>query len=333
MLPLVLSERGDYYEFLECAPQELPSGCPGSGVTVYGGEVVQFQTAQIADPARLCASFRASECGCRAQKISYIDHGQSYDAFFREQDVPGRAVVPLGWYEREIKPYCLSLWDTHCYTVSDVSGEGAHSMIENLLYALRGKGVELRLIGAPEHFEEARDVRAYQTQEEIVALMRELLAEFQRRVAARNAYKEQHGTQGLRAYLEQEFRPYVVLIESYSAFCGVAYAAPAEGQTGFREIFETYLRDAGGLGVTFIAVLDEACYGQWYTKNAVQLLLAGKTGVHLGGRLDRQKLVRTELPLREQMKAAAPETGLAVEAGRVSAVYIPAHDAGGREKD
>ena len=49
-IPLQLNERADYYSYLGLTPQMMPTGEPGSGLTIFNGSVVQFQCAYAADP-------------------------------------------------------------------------------------------------------------------------------------------------------------------------------------------------------------------------------------------------------------------------------------------
>ena len=130
-IPLQLNERADYYSYLGLTPQMMPTGEPGSGLTIFNGSVVQFQCAYAADPKACGTLALRAASGYRAPALRYIDKQQLYAEFLREdaiQALPEDA-LPLGWYTRSIRPYSLRLQDTFCYFISDVQGAGAQAAV------------------------------------------------------------------------------------------------------------------------------------------------------------------------------------------------------------
>lgn len=80
-IPLQLNERADYYSYLGLTPQMMPTGEPGSGLTVFNGSVVQFQCAYVTDPKACGTLALRAASGYRAPALRYIDKQQLYAEF------------------------------------------------------------------------------------------------------------------------------------------------------------------------------------------------------------------------------------------------------------
>ena len=83
-IPLQLNERADYYSYLGLTPQMMPTGEPGSGLTIFNGSVVQFQCAYVADPKACSTLALRAASGYRAPALRYIDKQQLYAEFLQE---------------------------------------------------------------------------------------------------------------------------------------------------------------------------------------------------------------------------------------------------------
>ena len=192
-IPLQLNERADYYSYLGLTPQMMPTGEPGSGLTVFNGSVVQFQCALCHRPEGVRHALRAAS-GYRAPALRYIDKQQLYAEFLREdaiQALPEDA-LPLGWYTRSIRPYSLRLQDTFCYFISDVQGAGAQAAVENLLLTITQKRLECHIVcrGSTAPYDTA--LRQYCSYEDVLSLMTYLRDLFKTRAAAKREYAASH---------------------------------------------------------------------------------------------------------------------------------------------
>lgn len=322
-IPLMLTERTDYYNYLGTTPQMMPSGEPGSGLSVYNGSVVRFQSAYVPDLSSFAASAQPSQIGYHAPQLRYIDKDQLYAAYLQQQaiqDLP-EDVLPLGWYTRTIRPYSLRLWEDFCYFISDASGAGARSAAANILHCAAEKKLECHIVCASAAAEPQPCFRYYSSYEEVLSLMTYLRDLFKRRAAAKREYISANGAAGCEAYLRETFQLVLVLFEDYNAFCTMSYAPGT--QISYIEVWETLLKNGKGFGIVFAAVWNKAIYQQNFARPACQLFAAYQTGVHLGGRLDAQRMIETGLSITELTKPRAPESGLALNAATVSEVYIP----------
>ena len=322
-IPLQLNERADYYSYLGLTPQMMPTGEPGSGLTVFNGSVVQLQCAYAADPKACGTLALRAASGYRAPALRYIDKQQLYAEFLREdaiQALPEDA-LPLGWYTRSIRPYSLRLQDTFCYFISDVQGAGAQAAVENLLLTITQKRLECHIVcrGSTAPYDTA--LRQYCSYEDVLSLMTYLRDLFKTRAAAKREYAASHTEAECEAYLRTAFPPVIVLFEDYNAFCAMSYSPGT--RVSYTDVWETLLKNGRGYGVTFLAVWNRALYQQSFQKQAVQLFLSYQTGVHLGGKLDAQRAIETGLSITEQARVRPPETGFALEGTRLSEVYLP----------
>ena len=322
-IPLMLTERADYYNYLGTTPQMMPTGEPGSGLTVYNGSIVQFQSAYVSDLATYTALARPSQTGYRAPQLRYIDKQELYAAYLRQEAVRALPAdtLPLGWYTRSIRPYALRLWQTFCYFISDVSGAGARAAEANILRCAAEKQLECHIVCASAAAEPDPQFRYYSGYEEVLSLMTYLRDLFKRRATAKREYIAANGADGCEAYLRKMFRPVLVLFEDYNAFCAMSYSPGT--RVSYTDVWETLLKNGRGYGVTFLAVWNRALYQQSFQKQAVQLFLSYQTGVHLGGKLDAQRAIETGLSITEQARVRPPETGFALEGTRLSEVYLP----------
>lgn len=322
-IPLQLNERADYYSYLGLTPQMMPTGEPGSGLTIFNGSVVQFQCAYVADPKACSTLALRAASGYRAPALRYIDKQQLYAEFLQEtaiQALPEDA-LPLGWYTRSIRPYSLRLQDTFCYFISDVQGAGAQAAVENLLLSISQKQLECHIVCRGSTAPYDAQFRQYCSYEDVLALMTYLRDLFKTRAAAKKEYAASHTEAECEAYLRTAFPPVIVLFEDYNAFCAMSYSPGT--RVSYTDVWETLLKNGRGYGVTFLAVWNRALYQQNFQKQAVQLFLSYQTGVHLGGKLDAQRAIETGLSITEQARIRPPETGFALEGTRLSEVYLP----------
>jgi len=324
-IPLLLNERSDYYNYLGSTPHISPLGWPGSGLSVYNGSHVQFQAAFVEHPEELEKKLEGYS-GFRAKQLRFINRSQTYEEYLEELPAEDRGpyVLPLGWNAANITTYSVSLWNTFCYAISDAVGSGMRSMVANILYYLDQQQIELHYVGGESDFDLPSGTRIYSRHEQVFDLMSDLREIFKERVAARKAYIAEKGSQGCDEYMQAKFKPVAVLFGDYNAFCSMTYQPPANSDV-YTEAFEAFLKNGKGYGVTFFAVWNKQIYSQNFMRPACQLFMQHKAGVHLGGKLDAQKLVDTNMSLAEQARQRPAESGFAVSDLNITEVYIPPH--------
>lgn len=323
-IPLLLNERADYHDYLYSAPTIPVLPYPGSGLFAYNESILQFQAAHIAKPTQYDTYIRRSATGYQAPQLRFLDKKQLYASFV--DTIPTTdASIPLGWYTGTLEPYSLSLWDTFCYFVSDVTGEGTASMLENILsYAQREK-IETYLIGdVPGQEKYGEGMPVFREYEEVFGCMTTLREIFKTRSTARKAYLAEHGSVGVTEYMQQTFSPLLILFGDYNAFCDMTYDPSNPREKRYDALWETILKQGKHFGITLVAGWDPQIGLSNYLKPACQLFTAHKTGIHLGGKLSGQKLIHVNSS-PYLMKQSEPEAGYACDGSRVTEVFIPPH--------
>ena len=326
-IPLLLNERADYFSYLGTTPQLAPTGELGSGLTVYNGSVVQFQSAFAEKPEAIGKLAKPSQIGYSAPPLRYIDKNQLFEDYLLKsavQKLP-EDELPLGWYTKTIRPYALRLRETFCYFISDCVGLSARSMTENILLAAAKKQLECHVVRAEDERSAQPGIKEYRSYDDILLLMSYLRDLFKRRATEKKQYLAAHPGEDCEAHFRAAFPQVLVVFEDYNAFCGMCYNP--DGKMSFTEVWETLLKNGKGYGVTFLAVWNRALYQQSFQKPACRLFAACQTGVHLGGRLDAQRAIETGLSITEQTKMRPPETGFALQLAQLSQVFIPRHSA------
>ncbi len=322
-IPLLLNERSDYYNYLGASPQIAPMGFPGSGLCRYQNSIVQFQSAFVSNDAILIEKAPHSHIQYRAAPIRYIDKSQTYAEYLSVIDktyLQGDH-IPLGWYTKDITPYCLSLSKTFCYFISDVVGASYSSVLTNIIAFADVHNIELHYVCTNRTIiDSAPSAHVYSSSDDIFELMSYLRNVFKERSDALKAYKAQGGTDSA-GFISQTYNSLLVIFEDYNAFCNTTYTLNSD--RSYKDAYEIFLKNGKGFGITFIAVWNKALYSQNFTKPACQLFLESRTGMHLGGKLDSQKAIETNLSIAEQSKIRLPETGYALDSFKVHKVYIP----------
>ncbi|MBQ3178582.1 MAG: type VII secretion protein EssC [Clostridia bacterium] len=323
-LPLVLNERMDYHDYLYCTPTVPVLPYPGSGLIQYNESIVQFQTAYISEPEKYALRVRKSADGYHAKILRFIDKKQEYSAFAASIS-ESEELVPLGWYLGDIEPYSISLGDTFCYFISDTDGEGAQSMLKNILLYAKTHSLETHLIGDVHGQEEyGQSMAKYREYTDVLAFMNSLGTVFKERSTARKAYIAEYGNTGLNEYMRKTFQPILIVFGDYNEFCDMTYGNSTAGEMRYDTFFETILKQGKNFGITMIAHWTPQINTVNYLKSASQLFTSYKTGIHLGGKLSTQKLISANAS-PYSVKASAPEVGYALEGNRIAEVYIPPH--------
>lgn len=319
-IPLSLNERSDYYNYLGTTPSTLSMGYPGSGLTVHNGSVVHFQTAIVDNISSVDMSVVQSRSSVRAPAIRYINKADDYAEFLKNLEWSEANSIPLGWHTQNITPYKISLWDTFCYFISDVSGIGSRALLTNLLSYAQLESIETHYVGTGMPLVNDK-ANVYRDHDEIYSLMSRIREVFKERSTVRKKYISEHGEMGCKEYMKNNFQNILVVFEDYNAFCNLAYTANV--QNSYIAAFERMLKDGKDFGITFVAVWNKNLYQQNFQKNACQQFLSYKTGVHVGGKLDSQRAFDVNLSFAEQSKQRPPEEGFALELSTVSEVFIP----------
>ncbi len=322
-IPLKLNERSDYYNYLGTMPQVNAMSDPGGGLYTYQGTIVQFQSAYVCNEDEIIKSACLSKCGYRAEAIKYIDKAQTYADYlsFLDSHLLCNDFIPLGWFTRDITPYGISLREDFCYFISDTVGSGYSSLLTNIISYADVQNIELHYVCSNRKSADSTPyAKVYISFEDVYFLMSYLREVFKERADALKAYKAKGGVD-CETFISSNFDNILVVFEDYNSFCDMTYAA--SNDKSYSAAFEAFLKNGKGFGVTFVAYWNKLLYSRNFAKPACQLFADARSGVHIGGKLDTQKVIETNMSITEQSKIRPPETGFALNGHKVSQVYFP----------
>ena len=196
-------------------------------------------------------------------------------------------------------------------------------MLANLCYAASADGIDTVLVS------DGRDGAlpcgaVYATDRDTADCAVFLHDEFKKRSAARRQLAAQYGDALAGERIFEAVRPLLIVISDFGAFLSALYEA-SDKEVNSVAIVESVLKNGGGMGVVFAAVMNRQFYTKSFFRQAAQIFASYKSGVHLGGHLDLQKIIESTLPLNEQTRQKPPEQGYALNRSRVQEVFIPPH--------
>ena len=96
-----------------------------------------------------------------------------------------------------------------------------------------------------------------------------------------------------------------------------------EREESYNPIVELFFKQGKGLGIYFIAGFESSVYGTNMYKDAYQIFVEHGTGIHLGGRLDQQKLIDIPGFSTEIIKPKDISEGVVQIDDQIVKVFIP----------
>lgn len=151
--------------------------------------------------------------------------------------------------------------------------------------------------------------------------------QFRKEFKARSSRKKELVANGVAdpyAVIMKEFTPLVLLIDDFDDFIQKVY------DTSYKEamnnIVELFFKEGRQLGVMFVAgfAIDFSA-GSFYTQ-ACKTYTQYRTGVHIGGRLNDQRLFDFAMTLNEKAQILPDNVGHMMKNGAPYKVYIPVYE-------
>lgn len=330
-ITLMLSERGDYHDILGATPEFMPENKKGRGITLSNGHLLEFQTALPSKGKSEAERNKAmsqliSEIKKRdgmlipAAEVPILHKEQPYSVFFESNKSENK--LPLGYAVRDISVYSLDLLRTYCFAVSDSGYKGINLVIGNMLYAAKNiSGSEIHIVKLCDDVKlYDRDASIYK-RENIRDLLLTLKAHFKERAADKRAFLASDPEGDYAGYICGKYNKCFVFIDSFGEFLNVIY--DSSNEEDMHSITETFFKQGAGLGVYFIAGMDAAAYSQQFYSAACRNFTAYKSGIHMGGRFDKQKLFEVSMSMSQMAKPLDHYIGYTVSDDREFSVFIP----------
>ncbi len=305
-------EQADKFKYMEVLRMTRVPILPevdvrGRGLALVDGEVLEFQTA-LCVPAedgferglkieRCCEDMSRHWMGACARSIPEIPEKPVLEDLhntdgYREM-VRSKNMLPFGYRMEDASVYGISLAKTYCYFISGKKRTGKTNALKVLLCHAFQKEGQLCVIenDTNELKTMAKEMDACYVENagELFSYFEKLLPEF----SVRNKRKQELLAHGLdeQEIFEQmkEFLPIFIFVADMEAFCKMVYK-PGEGIGNMSGFVENILEKGSLHNIYFIACLKAEDEGTLPMYRGYTLFTSYKTGIHLGGNFQAQKI-------------------------------------------
>ena len=330
-ITLMMAEKGDYHDVWNISPSIMPENKKGRGLILSDGRLLEFQAAlpaggkseaerNAAVKQLISETIRRDAALVHAAEVPILHKEQPYSVFFAKNTAENK--LPLGYAVRDISVYSLDLLRTYCFAVSDSGYKGINLVMGNMLYAAKNiSGSELHIVKLCDDVKlYDRDAAIYK-REDIRELLLMLKSHFKERAADKRAFLAAEPDGGYAEYICGKYNKCFVFIDSFGEFLNAVY--DSSNAEDMHSITETFFKQGAGLGVYFIVGMDTAAYSQQFYSAACRNFTAYKSGIHMGGRFDRQKLFDVSMPMSQMTKPLDYYMGYTVSDEKELSIFIP----------
>ena len=365
MRQVLTLEMDSKYSYSECLRtnnfEVLPeAGIPGRGLAIVGSDVLEYQTALAlpgSDFARndaikeRCAQIAGLWKGSCAAPIPRIPKDPTWSQFTALEEyqhlVRTDRFLPLGYCQVDATVFSLDLSKTYCYHISGRERSGKSGFLRNVALAAKDRGARIFLIDKRGQETERRTAELcgavyVNSDEAFLPFVNEinntinLRHKLHKSLTAQEAEPEE---------IFEAMRPYqqiFVLIADLQDFIQFIASVEKQGKPGEGAQRGTPIADRlcniiakGALHqVYFFGVSQLQDQPLLAMQKLYQSFIQDKNGIHLGGEMNKQKLLPVgNLSYAEQTKALNAGIGYVNDlhdSARVQQVVIPANK--GRKK-
>lgn len=337
VVPLQLNERMDYMEALGSYLAGFTATVRGRGLCKEE-EILEFQTALVSSEKteyerirKVSAEFEAMAKTEKyhARSILVLPENETYGEFLEK--MPEEMLedyIPIGYEQKEIQPYTVSLKESFCYLISGIGRKGVDNLLENTTEYLAATEnlptkKELYLVHLNKNcaIEEERAEAVYKNDEDIFSMLLFLKEEFTKRNKWRKEYLAEGKEERLYSILKKEFAQLFFIIDDFTAFLELVYKS--HGTESYFPITELFFKEGKGLGIYFIAGIDTGNSASAVYTQAYKNFTNEKKGIHLGGQLNQQNLFQFQIPITKQLTRLDDNIGCFVEKETPYSVFIP----------
>ena len=335
---LQLADRFEYEEAIGAKTDIVAEDhTPGRGLICYP-KPLEFQTALCLSEAdavslnmKLKSQFEdmaAAWTGKKAPIIPQIPSDMSLDSIMGIQEFAGVLTslryIPFAYDLAEARVESIDLANTFCYSISGGSRSGKTNLLKVLARLAKNQKGTVYMFDSPARELESfsSDIKAddYLTEsDKLFKLMQDvIIPEFTRR-NQRKADFIKNGRKNIDEYVASEQKIYL-FINDMTAFCEAVYESERD-MKGFMEQMVT--RGDEHMIYLFACVSQSDMIGEYNTKRLLRGFIGWKEGVHLGGKLEEQRVFDFEVPMLERGKKLPAGYGHTVIDGITKRVVTP----------
>lgn len=326
ILCLSLQDKFAYADLLHSNQIEVmpEGGIHGRGLVLYGGRVLEYQTAlalkaendyQRMEQIRLkCEEMKCAWQGKSARRIPEIPAKPVWSEFHNLEEYQKMSAdpkyLPVGYDAANASVYGIPLLQTYCYLITGMARSGKTNFLkvciqaalekDSVVCVIDGTGRDLKNYGR-----EDRVIYAV-TEQELYDFFEKLLPVFKERNQLKNQMlSEDFEEDEIFAAMSKE-KPYFIFISDLSWFVPLIYRAELD----MRGFLENIISKGRLHNIYFFA--DMSLENRTFTAgHAIYEFFTGyKTGIHFGGKtLENPILNYDHLSFAEKSKTEAPGIG------------------------
>lgn len=319
-IALQLKERGEYRELYNKQHNLdfMPSVTKGRGMFDAGDKVLEFQSAVICKSDEeneymhkvFSKIIGSNENHNHAEAVPYIPENENYVEFFKKS-YNESLMLPLGYDMETLRYSYIDLLKIYCYCITANNSESLKFFIENILFAGSNMDADIYYFNMfPEYgvsYNENLIKKIAGNADQLNEIMHILIEEFKIRKTLKEDFEAKNPAKPYAEYIAQNTRKIFVIIDDMGKFCKLVYDNLNSSNSEYRKIpncIEAIFKNGRNRNIYFFAGIKNNNFTTDVTgKTVFRIFTSDKTGINLGGCLDRQKIfTNISMPIIQQQK-------------------------------
>ena len=314
-------------------------GCPGRGLIRVDHEdqkepaSLEFQTAlclKTDDPLMrndalsiIFKEIAEGWTGSIAPNIPEVPKDMTFEAFLGYPYVDEaikEGLLPVGFDLREATLYTIKPDELFCYAITGASRTGKTNAIMLLAKQATMAGCELYLVddqlGKLAMFAKEHDINNINTADQIFQWLQDtIVPEFSRR----NQKIKEAGGRKFAAQALADEKQIIILIHSFGDFLSTVYSDTRD----MHSFLEAMVKSGNDHKIALFAVITRDDSTIYSTRPVYSGFTSWKTGIHLGGQTDNQRIFEFDMSHAEQSKKHLPGTGHTIHNDKLKQIIMP----------
>lgn len=331
-IALLAAEKADYRDIYGMTADFLPKNIKGRGLIPSNGRLLEYQVALPCGGENEAERHTVLEDIINkiniqnaeyqpAERIKIIQKEQSYEDFAREYI--SDKVLPIGYNIENISAYGINYAGTFCYAVSDTGTKGLSLVLGNILKGAELSGIKSYVIKLKNNirFNTGSALNVCRDIKSVSEMILSFKDDFNARAKAKKQYLIENPDGDFASYISERFEKHILIIDSMNEFLELLRDPSDKMQAS--SFFEEYLKNGFGMGIYFIAGFDTSIYASNYYQPICKSFVDYRKGIHLGGRLDKQKIVEVNMSISLKSKPDEYFKGITVDNDIEMHIFVP----------